>query len=146
MSHFIEYERKNFEKLQRTKLLPNRYKLIGFIVAISAFIGMLISKFIGGNEISRLLISNMMLLSLLLVAVSRDKQEDEMTLKLRGQAFVFAFICGVLYALVQPFISHLVDLIVNVQNDTWYDMSVLQVLLFMLLIQISFYHFSKKIR
>jgi len=146
MSHFIESERKSLEKLQKTRLLPNRYKLIGIIIAIASFIGMLLTKMLTGEEFYKILLSNIMLLSLLLTSVSRDKEEDEMTLRLRGQAFVFAFIWGVLYALLQPFINLLADAIMKSEKDTWTEMSVAQVMLFMLLIQLSFYHFSKKMR
>ncbi len=87
-----------------------------------------------------------MLVSVLMISISRDKEEDEMTLKLRSQAFVFAFIWGVLYAAAQPFINIAADFFIGSEEEGWSQLSVNQVLFFMLMIQLSFYHVAKRMR
>jgi hypothetical protein len=83
---------------------------------------------------------------MLLITVTKDSIEDEMTLKLRSQAYTFAFIVGVLYALVQPLINFLVNTIVKIEDVSFALLSVDQVLFFMLLVQLAFFHFTKRMR
>lgn len=143
----IEHEKKSFHKqMKELKLLPHKYFKIGIGVAIISFISMLSLKYMGDYGLAIQLFRNVMLLSLLVITVSKSKEEDEMTIKLRSQAFVLAFIWGVLYAVVQPIISILANFFMNSKTEEWSEMSMYQILLFMLLIQIAFYHGAKRMR
>lgn len=143
----IEHEKRSFHKqMKELKLLPHKYFKIGVGLIIVTLITIVSLKIMGDYAIAIQLVKNIMLVSLLLIAISKDKEEDEMTLKLRSQAFVLAFIWGVLYATVQPIISMIANFILFDSPEKWAGMSMYQVLLFMLLIQIAFYHGAKRMR
>ena len=126
----IEHEKRSFHKqMKELKLLPNKYFKIGIGAAIISFIGMLFLKYLGDYGMLIQLLRNVMLVSLLVITVSKDKEEDEMTMKLRSQAFVLAFIWGVLYAAVQPIISIIANFFMSTESEEWTEMSMYQVLL-----------------
>lgn len=143
----IEHEKRSFHKqMKELKLLPHKYFKIGIGAAIVSFISMLSLKYMGDYGMAIQLLRNVMLVSLLVITVSKSKEEDEMTMKLRSQAFVLAFIWGVLYAAVQPIISIIANFFMSSKPEEWTEMSMYQILLFMLLIQIAFYHGAKRMR
>ncbi len=145
--NIIEHEKQSFHKqMKELKLLPNKYFKIGIGVAIISFISMICLKYIGDYALAIQFLKNVVLVSLLIITVSKSKEEDEMTIKLRSQAFVLAFIWGVLYAAVQPIISIIANFFMRSEQETWTEMSMYQVLLFMLLIQLAFYHGAKRMR
>lgn len=143
----IECEKRSFHnQMKELKLLPHTYLKIGIFLSIATFAAMVFLGIMGDYAITKLVVKNVMLVSLLMVAISRDKEEDEMTLKLRSQAFVLAFIWGVLYAAAQPFINMIAGFFIGPEKEGWTQMSVNQVLFFMLMIQLAFYHVSKRLR
>lgn len=143
----IEHEKRSFHKqMKELKLLPHKYFKIGIWVTIISFLTMLSLKYMGDYGMAIQLLRNVMLVSLLVITVSKSKEEDEMIMKLRYQAFVLAFIWGVLYAAVQPIISIIANFFMNSESEEWTEMSMHQILLFMLLIQIAFYHGAKRMR
>ena len=147
INHILEYEEKKLQKLQSYKLLPNRVKGIGIIMVLISFIALIAGKFLFEDYLTlRLIIKNLLLISLLLVSISRDKIEDEMTLKLRVQSYAFAFITGVVYAMVQPFANLLIESILEKENAIFTELSVSQVLFFMLLVQLAYFTFTKRMR
>ena len=147
MNHILEYEKKNLKKLQNLKLLPNRVKGIGIIMVVISLVLLIAGKFLFADyHTIRLLIKNLLLISLLLVSISRDKVEDELTLVLRLQSYGFAFIAGVVYAMVQPFANLLVESIISAEKVTFTELDVKQVLFFMLLVQLSYFTFTKRMR
>jgi hypothetical protein len=147
LKNVIDCEKKSFHnQMKELKLLPHKYFKIGIVLTIASFVGVISLNIMGDYVTAKLIIKNLMLVSVLMIAISKDKEEDEMTLKLRSQAFVFAFIWGVLYAAAQPFINMAADFFISDENKGWTQLSVNQVLFFMLMIQLSFYHFSKRMR
>ena len=94
----------------------------------------------------RLLIKNLLLVSLLIVSISRDEVEDELTLVLRQQSYAFAFIAGVIYAMVQPFANLLVESMISAETVAFAELDVKQVLFFMLLVQLSYFNVTKRMR
>ncbi len=143
---FMRAERRRYEKLRNLRLLPSLYKKIGLGLAILAFSILLITK-ASGIELGDLkfIVRSFMLFGLLLVTISKDAIEDELTLKLRGQAFIISFIFGVLYTIVRPFIDFSIGSIFNTGFDP-NGFSSFELILVMLMIQIMFYHLSKKMR
>ena len=83
---------------------------------------------------------------MLLMSVSKDKIEDEMTVSLRAQSYTVAFIVGVVYALVMPYVEFGVSNVVHSGGEVYKDLGDFQVLLFMLMIQLMFYHTLKRYR
>lgn len=147
LNHILKWEAKNMKKLQNLKLLPNRVKGIGIIMVVISFIALIAGMFLFADyHTLRLLIKNLLLISLLLVSISRDKVEDELTLVLRLQSYGFAFITGVVYAMVQPFANLLVESIISAETVTFTELDVKQVLFFMLLVQLSYFTFTKRMR
>lgn len=84
---------------------------------------------------------------MLIITISKDEIVDELTEKLRTQAFQAAFIFGVLYALIQPYITYLMASLIGKENKTdFLQLGDFQLLFFMLLVQIWFYWLLKKMR
>jgi len=147
VKNILECEKKSFRnQMKGLKLLPHAYFKIGVILTLTSILILIALKIIGDYELVKEVVKNAMLLSVLLMVVSKDKEEDEMTLKIRSQAFVFAFIWGVVYAAAQPFINIIAELIMESEGGGWSPLSVYQVLFFMLMIQLSFYHVAKRMR
>jgi len=147
IKNILAHEEKDLKKLENLKLLPNRVKTIGINLLILSVILLFAGKFLFTEyHTVRLVIKNLILISLLLISVSRNKIEDERTLRLRVQSYAFAFITGVLYAMVQPFAILLVESIMQSELATLVELSVFQVLIFMLLVQISYFNFTMRHR
>ncbi len=139
----VEWEKRNLERMRKFQL-PNRYKSIGVVVAVIAFLAIIGGKFIE-DEPSwiKQFLSNVLLVGFLLISVSKEKIEDEMIATIRMQSYSLAFILGVLYSIIQPYITYGVELLINPKDATT-DMSYFQVLIFMLLVQLMFFHVMLK--
>lgn len=147
LNTILKWEANNMKKLQNLKLLPNRVKGIAIIMVVITFFALIAGKFLFSDyHTVRLLIKNLLLVSLLLVSISRDKIEDELTLVLRLQSYAFAFITGVVYAMVQPFANLLVESIISTETATFSELDVKQVLFFMLLLQLFYFTITKRMR
>ncbi len=94
------------------RLLPRRFKKLAYsLLALSIlFITLSVTKVIAiDDEIAKTIFSSGVLLSFLLLALTRDKIEDELTLVIRLKALASSFIFGVGYVVVSPFFSWLFD-------------------------------------
>lgn len=95
------------------RLLPNYFKKIGLgLVALTVltFIVLVMVRLElsqGTKDLVKHVLLSMLILALTLIAVARDKREDERTLTIRLQAMAFAFVYAVGYPLVSPWISML---------------------------------------
>ena len=87
-----------------------------------------------------------LLIGMLLMSVSKDKEEDELTVKLRMMSYTWAFITGVVYALVMPYVELGVSNAVHSGGEVYKDLGDFQVLLFMLMVQLMSYHTLKRYR
>src|SRR5690606_36061335 len=91
------------------------------------------------------ILKHAMLLGLLIMSLSKEKIEDELIETLRSKSYSLAFIIGVGYTMLQPLANFIVDffleeqLVVSTTNH-------IQVLLFMLLIQVGFFEVLKRNR
>ncbi len=143
----IDCERIFLEKYSKLQL-PNKFKTVGVIVLIASILTLIGLHFVGvKSEIFRDLVEKSILVGLLLISVSRDKEEDELTVKLRSQSYVMAFIFGVFYALTQPYVTYAIVRIFNKENkESLLQLGDFQLLFFMLLIQIMFYQMLKYFR
>ncbi|WP_405377590.1 hypothetical protein [Nonlabens sp. Asnod3-A02] len=103
LNKFCEFEKKGGV----FPLLPTSFKWIGVGISISAIIGMLIVYY-QGDELRLFykdLCMHLVLIGLFILALSRDKHEDERTNQLRYRAFAFAFVLGTGMLLILPFIN-----------------------------------------
>ncbi|NOY47122.1 MAG: hypothetical protein GXO84_02735 [Chlorobi bacterium] len=144
---FMDCERERLEKYSKLQL-PNKFKTVGVIVLIASISTLIGLRFVEGEpEILRDIIEKSILVGLLLISVSRDKEEDELTVKLRSQSYAMAFIFGVFYALTQPYVTYAIVRIFNKENkESLLQLGDFQLLFFMLLIQIMFYQMLKRFR
>ena len=94
------------------KLLPNKFKKLGIgLLVISLVIHFAAKMKISDFDIELLKsISNIgLLISFSLIAFTRDKDEDELTLKIRTTALVAGFLFGVVEVILQPFVHLLIE-------------------------------------
>ncbi len=133
------------EKWSRFQL-PHHWKKKGFIMAILVFLFLIVMKFIQ-NEPSWIneLLKRALLLSFLVVSLSKENVDDERIWSLRSKSYALAFVFGVLYALIQPAVDYLVHYYVY-EASTINTFSYFQVLSFMLGIQIAFFETLKRNR
>lgn len=143
----MEYERKSFGKLINFRL-PHACMTIGVVLVFLSIAMMFVRAFgMEGDTIwLKLLLQKALLIGMLLISISKDKVEDEMTMSLRAQSYAVAFVIGVLYALVMPYVEYGVDAVVNSNTKELKNLGDFQVLLFMLMIQLLFYHNLKRFR
>ena len=95
---------------QDLRLLPRTFKKVAFgIMSVSALLVVFsIFKVLPiDKEVVKTIAKSGFLISLLLLVISRNKIEDELTLRIRLQAFAASFIYGVVIIIVEPFISML---------------------------------------
>lgn len=143
----IDCERNRLEKITNFRL-PNYFYSIGILVAVLSIVIMFVRAFAmeGDTEWLKLLLQKTVLVGMLLMSIARDKEEDELTVKLRMQSYAWAFIIGVVYALVMPYVEFGVDSVANSGTEEFKNLGDFQVLLFMLMIQLMCYHTLKRYR
>lgn len=145
--NFIECERKGLERLINFRL-PHYFYTIGMLIAGVSIAAMFVRGFAleGDTQWLKLLLQKTLLVGMLIMSVARDKDEDEMVVKLRMQSYTYAFVAGVIYALVMPFVEFGVSNVVHSGGESFKDLGDFQVLLFMLMVQLLCYHTLKRMR
>lgn len=137
-----ERERSNLEKMNKFQL-SNRFKKVGYSIAIGAFILMIGRKYVENSEWVRPILHGVLLVGLLVISLSKEKLEDEFIDSLRSQSYRLAFLLAIVYALVQPVINYGVATLLN-QDDELQGFSYFQVLFFMLIVQLMFFYQLKR--
>ncbi|WP_152487230.1 hypothetical protein [Winogradskyella psychrotolerans] len=122
--------------------------MIGLAIALLSIVGMFVRAFVmeDDTEWMKLLLQKILLIGMLVMSLSKDKVEDEMTIALRAQSYAIAFVIGVVYALVMPYVEFGVSNMVNSGGENFKNLGDFQMLLFMLMIQLMFYHNLKRYR
>ena len=140
-------ERNSFRKIIKFRL-PHRFMIIGISIILLSIVGMFVRAFAmeGDTEWLKQLLQKSLLVGMLIMSMSKDKIEDEMTVALRAQSYAIAFVVGVIYALVMPYVEFGVSNLVHSGGESFKDLGDFQVLLFMLMIQLMFYHNLKRFR
>ncbi|MFT5217106.1 MAG: hypothetical protein ACI83H_002239 [Glaciecola sp.] len=143
----VNCERGRFDKLINFRL-PHIFMTIGIAIVALSIIMMFVRAFAmeGETEWLKHLLQKTLLIGMLLMSISKDKQEDEMTITLRAQSYAIAFVIGVVYALIMPYVELGVSNVVHSGGEAYKDLGDFQVLLFMLMIQLMFYHNLKRYR
>ncbi|BAO76850.1 hypothetical protein [Winogradskyella sp. PG-2] len=144
--NFVECERNRLQKLLDFRL-PTSFKWLGVFLLVTAFVLFFIRKqFPEHTELIRGIGRTIFIIGLLCMSLARDKEEDEMTIALRAQSYTIAFIVGVFYAIIMPYVEFGVSNIVNSGGEAYKELGDFQLLSFMLLIQLGFYHTLKRSR
>ncbi|GAB5550675.1 MAG: hypothetical protein Sapg2KO_02660 [Saprospiraceae bacterium] len=143
----IECDRKGFNKVLNFRL-SHQFMNIGIAIVLLSIVLMFVRAFALEGEMVwlKLLLQKTLLIGMLIMSLSKDKIEDEMTISLRSQSYAIAFIVGVIYALIMPYVEFGVSNIVHSGGEAYKDLGDFQVLLFMLMIQLMFYHTLKRSR
>lgn len=96
-------------KIQKDlKLLPSNFKTIAFVLMFISILFITLSKsevITIDKEMIKTISKSGFLISLLLLALTKSKIEDELTLKIRLKAFAASFIYGVVIVIVEPFVN-----------------------------------------
>jgi hypothetical protein len=125
--------------------LPHYMKRVGWGAFAVFMIAILATKFFDGDyTVLKEILKRLILVSLFVVVLSKEKVEDERIKELRGQAFSFSFLLAVAYVLVQPIVNYIANLIVNDGEGVFQDLGDFVILWFLLIVYLMFFHFSKK--
>ena len=135
-------ERRRLEMMNKFQL-PNKFKKVGWSIVIIAFLLMIAKKFVEEPTWVKPFLSNTLLIGMLLVSMAKEKIEDEFIVSLRSQSYRLAFIIGVIYSLIQPYVNYYIAILVR-GNDAKLSFDYFQVLFFMLLVQLLFFYKLKK--
>jgi hypothetical protein len=116
--------------------LPNKFKIVGLVVFIASILSIITSLKlymldIKYHELFERIALSGSVLGLLIISISREKIEDELTVKIRMQSYNYAVIVTVLVYLLLPFIHFAIVLIFSsmLKIEGSKDLSVLGVLL-----------------
>ncbi|WP_299116369.1 hypothetical protein [uncultured Winogradskyella sp.] len=144
---YMQKEQRALQKLINFRL-PHRFMTIGIIICITTVFLMFLRETLFGEEslIIRDTLQKSLLIGMLIMSITRSREEDEMIVQLRMQSYAWAFITGVLYALIMPYVEFGVSSVVNGDNETFKNLGDFQVLLFMLMVQLMCYHVLKRHR
>lgn len=145
LNNICESERRSLNRLKKALLIPNYFKTIGIVIFLAALVSVLfIGTFIDGGETVKLVLKKIMLVALLLFALAKEKIEDELVEKLRSQAYSAAFICGVIYTLVQPLVNLAVAALIKPEKAIYADLGDFVILWFMLFVYICLFNLLKR--
>ena len=140
----LERKRDNLKKLNKYQL-PNYFKKIGVGLFILSFISLFINALSINDFEIRAIIKFGMLIGLLFISISKEKIEDELVTKLRMQSYTFAFILGVIFTLLLPFIDYFFDYIFKTNEAMIKDMGDWQILWILLSIQVFYIEHLKRL-
>ncbi|SDS13055.1 hypothetical protein SAMN04515667_1479 [Formosa sp. Hel1_31_208] len=144
---FAECERRGLNKFINFRLPHSFYKL-GMIIVGASIVMMFVRAFAleGDYDILKEVLKKVLLIGMLLMSIAKDKVEDELIVKLRLQSYTYAFVTGVIYALVMPYVDFGVSNIVHGGGEVYKDLGDFQVLIFMLLVQLLCFTALKRSR
>ena len=146
LNKVTECERTKLESFLDKFQLPNSFKKVGIAIFLLSFVVLTIIKFADNEPLwLRPALKQAMLVGLLMISISREKIEDELIQILRSKSYALAFIIGVIYIMLQPLTNELINFILGTAEAP-YNMGYVQVLLFMLLIQVGFFEVLKRNR
>ncbi|MFK7834528.1 MAG: hypothetical protein AB8B52_14745 [Winogradskyella sp.] len=139
-------ERNKLQKIMKFRL-PHQFMAFGIAIVLVSIAMMFVRAFIMEEPTQwlKLLLQKTMLIGMLIMSLSKEKIEDEMTVSLRAQSYAIAFVIGVIYALVMPYVEFGVSNAVHSGGEAFKDLGDFQVLLFMLMIQLMMYHTLKRL-
>ena len=99
------------KKDNRLKLLPNYYKKVGIgLIVLTALIFTFLiiicpTATQNTKELLKILLQSFLLIGLLIIAIARDRVENESIHFLRLTSMSMSFVFGVVYVIVNPLIS-----------------------------------------
>jgi hypothetical protein len=148
IERLCEAEKRRIDKMHLQ--LPHVYKKVGIIALavflIAAFLTLILNPFVAYDTDSlRPIVKQLIIAAMLVIAISKEKVEDEMIMKIRHRAFTLSFIWAVIYALVQPYINYGVALVVRPERAVYEEFGSFIIMWFMLAIYLLYFHVMKRI-
>ena len=140
----LECERNNLEKFEKFQL-PSKYKKIGFIVAITSLFILLLNVLLPYINEFKELFKFSLLIGLLIVSISKDKNEDELIIKLRMISYRFAFIIGIIEILLIPIAAYLIILFTDINKSALGHTGKYDTLFVLLFVQVFIFEYLKKL-
>lgn len=141
----MECERNRFNKLIKFRL-SHRFLKIGGVIVILSLISMFARAFVFESDYQwvKIISKQGLILGMLIMSISKDKVEDERLIAFRSQSYAVAFIMGVVYTLILPYVEFGISNLVHSGGEVYKDLGDFQILIFMLMIQLLFYHNLKR--
>lgn len=143
MKSVLEWEKRKLDRLRKYQL-PHRFKKIGLGILLISFVLLFVNSFTINEELYRVMTKYGILIGLLLISISKEKIEDELITKLRMQSYSFAFIMGVVYTLLMPFVDFGLDMLINPEAALFKDLGDFLVLWMLLSVQVCFFELLKR--
>ena len=139
-----QHENKNYAAM--LFLLPRQYKFIGSLVTAIGLIGLFFKKLgagivLAGNakkpDIMVMVLTIILITGLMTIAWTREKVEDEFTLRVRYKCMAFAFILAILYVIAAPIF------VMTIGNIPSY-LGATELVIGMLLVYLASFSFQKR--
>ncbi|MET1257931.1 hypothetical protein ABV409_01240 [Flagellimonas sp. DF-77] len=143
MSDYCETERKRIHRWANFQI-AHSYKRLGLWAALCIVLLMIGKKFIDAPVWVKPVLTSTLIIALLVVSLAKERIEDEFINSIRALSYRWAFVMGVLYALIQPYINYAVDWALGEANPEL-DQGFFPVLIFMLLVQLASFHQLKRL-
>ena len=140
---FLDCEREKMLKLNNLQL-PHQFRKVGIILFVISIISLIIAALSVDSLLVKQIAKYGMLIALLIISISKEKIEDELSIKLRMQSYTFSFICGILYALVLPFVNYLFDFVLSAENPNIEGLGDFSILWILLTVQVLFFESLKR--
>lgn len=127
------------------RLLGSNFKRIGIALMSFSLMSAYVIKtmnfevILSNNEFFKLVVYSGFLFGLLLIALSRDKVEDELTMTIRVKTMQEMFVFGILFVIINPFILLIFQLPKN-------EASGQQIVTIMLIGYLIIYYYRKLFR
>lgn len=123
---------------KKPALLPRKFKIVGLVIILLSIAAMVIFKTTMPHLLKdgKVFLLNGLILGLIIIALSKDKVEDEMLVAIRLQGMANSFIGGVVLVFISPFIDILF-------KDPVQTMPAQQVVMFMLFTYLISYSIQK---
>lgn len=144
LKSIADCERRSLQRMKKYQL-PHSFKRIGFLLFAISFIFLFINAFSWDVESYRVAARYGILVGLLVMSISKEPVEDELIIKLRMESYAFAFIMGVVYALVLPFVDYLIDLGLKPDEAAVKDTGDFVILWMLLFVQVFFFEVLKRL-
>lgn len=125
------------------QLIPYSYKKViygvfGMLILVGILSIVKVLPF--EKEIVKIILKNILLITLLFFALTEDKVEDELISKLRLKAFAASFIYGVVIIIISPLINLIFD------GEFYVDKSANELLISMFIFYFLIFHLMKRKR
>ncbi|MCH8534970.1 MAG: hypothetical protein LAT51_07880 [Flavobacteriaceae bacterium] len=128
-------------KHSRLNSIPTYFRNLGLMLLLASFLfaGFSILKIIPIDAVSaKTLFKSGVVISLLLLTLSKFKKEDELLLKIRSGALVGSIVFAVVVVIFNPLINWLID------GSYIFDMVAVDLLIHMFVIYFLFFYIMKK--